>query len=721
MLQNNVSKETLNRRKITISGHDILICKADSSLKIIIKPLQNNIENRTLSIYGKNLYDGTYDNGYLLYGKEKLRANFLKKCKTSKWFPVLSKQGKSLVLSGTAHNRSTWQFKTADNKIITEVGKPQKYKIPTDVVQDKTISKVDIPPEALYARVFFYCKDGKSYEMDDRLQIEYGKIPTHYETYKEKHIQLPDLSRDEYLVYENGTWVLVKDKLNQNTPLDLGEIEFEAGKRISVDGTNYQLEVSWEEGERETIRSGIYGVRWSLKDSNPICERVGDAKGLRFNYMIEDQFASPYENDFDYIYPWSDMKICAVRFKKNGKRKVIYQGEEGFQLDGSVGNIMVEIPRFYTKREIIDDYEYLWISPTKQEGFKIDPAFVTEEKKLKRIYIGAYLSNIRKKQLRSMSNSFPLIKRSLVKLRELAENSNGFAVCDLLTILAVQKLFIVETAILDSQSIFTGNVLLPYLLRDKSTSYYAIRSEMETNHIFVVNSVMTRRFRVGDAVSILNSWKEYKNKPGKYQREILEINPVDDKTFEIVFSGEPVDIIERETGITCIPCKNGETDHIPYMTGCIAGHSGHASFKYRGIENLWGNVSILLDKAYVKNSTLYIEYPNGKTKKINYPLPEQKVQLSLKQFGDPHNMIVKRMGYDKKNSLIMFPCEIGNGATTSSYYCDSWYNLAEKDVTYILTYGGAWDNKGYAGIFNFRATFTERKTIPYNGARIILR
>ena len=262
--------------------------------------------------------------------------------------------------------------------------------------------------------------------------------------------------------------------------------------------------------------------------------------------------------------------------------------------------------------------------------------------------------------------------------------------------------------------------IVPYLLRDKSTSYYAIRSEMKPI-IFVVNSVMTRRFRVGDAVSILNSWKEYKNKPGKYQREILEINPVDDKTFEIVFSGEPVDIIERETGITCIPCKNGETDHIPYMTGCIAGHSGHASFKYRGIENLWGNVSILLDKAYVKNSTLYIEYPNGKTKKINYPLPEQKVQLSLKQFGDPHNMIVKRMGYDKKNSLIMFPCEIGNGATTSSYYCDSWYNLAEKDVTYILTYGGAWDNKGYAGIFNFRATFTERKTIPYNGARIILR
>lgn len=48
----------------------------------------------------------------------------------------------------------------------------------------------------------------------------------------------------------------------------------------------------------------------------------------------------------------------------------------------------------------------------------------------------------------------------------------------------------------------------------------------------------------------------------------------------------------------------------------------------------------------------------------------------------------------------MFPSEIRNGAITSSYHCDAWYNLGKEDVTYVLTYGGAWDNKGYAGIFN---------------------
>ena len=231
---------------------------------------------------------------------------------------------------------------------------------------------------------------------------------------------------------------------------------------------------------------------------------------------------------------------------------------------------------------------------------------------------------------------------------------------------------------------------------------------------------MTQKFRIGDAVSVLTSWSKFDNTE-EYQREITDINDVWNDTLEIKFTGKPVDIIERETGITCIPSINGETDRIPGVTGAVASDSGLASFKYRGIENLWGNVSILLDRAYVKDSELYIKYPNNKTVKLSYTLPVQNVQLSAKQFGNPNNMIVKKMGYDKNNPLIMFPAEIGNGALTSSYYCDSWYNLAEKDVKYILTYGGAWDNKGYAGVFNFRATFTKTDAIPFNGSRIMLR
>jgi hypothetical protein len=278
----------------------------------------------------------------------------------------------------------------------------------------------------------------------------------------------------------------------------------------------------------------------------------------------------------------------------------------------------------------------------------------------------------------------------------------------------------VETAVLDSQSVFTGNVNMPYLLKDKSTSYYAVRTEMAANRIIVSNTKMTAKFRIGDAVSVLSGWSIYNNTE-EFQREITEINDIGNGLLEIKFSGEPVNVVERETGITCIPSKNGETDLLPGNTGAVSPESGLSSFKYRGIENLWGNVSILLDQAYVKNSKLYIKYPDDQTIKINYKLPIQDVQLSSKQFGDPANMIVKKMGYDKNNPLIMFPSEIGNGALTSSFFCDSWYNLAEKDVTYYLTYGGAWDNKGYAGVFNFRATFTKTDAITFNGSRIMLR
>lgn len=686
--------------------------------KLSIKPIDVDGNDIKIKIQSKNLYSGKYNNGYLVYGKQGIRSSESKDYRTTKWFPVLA-QGKSLVLSGTAHNRSTWQFKTAKGEILTEVGTPRKYRKEGDVLQDKTFSKVDIPTNAVSARVYYASyKKGGANTLDNRMQIEYGKIPSNYQVSQRKTVLLPSVKMGSIVCLEDGKWNITNNK--DTKELDLESLDLQVGDTLSVStGTACEIQVTWE-NDTNSIRTGIYGVRWNLNDSNPVCERVGDAVGLHFNAAEGVSLLTPYKNDFDCIYPWSDIKVCAVKVLPDGSRSITYSGTKDFVLDGSAGNIMVEIPKFYCKREVIDDFEYLWISPTKQEGFTVDPSFITSEGEVDSIYIGVYLSSVADNKLVSVSGSFPLIKRSLGELRKLIKNSGGFTECDLLSIMAVQRLYLVETAVLDSQSVFTGNVNMPYLLKDKSTSYYAVKSEEQANRIFVSKTKMTLKFRTGDAVSVLSSWDIYDNTE-EYQREITEINDLGNDTLEIKFTGKPVDIIERETGITCIPSKNGETDLISGTTGSVSSNSGHSSFKYRGIENMWGNVSILLYGAYVKNSKLYIKYPDKKTLKISYTLPVQNVQLSAKQFGNPNNMIVKKMGYDKNNPLIMFPSEIGNGALTSSYYCDAWYNLAEKDVIYVLTYGGAWDNKGYAGVFDFRATFTETDAIPFNGSRIMLR
>jgi hypothetical protein len=49
--------------------------------------------------------------------------------------------------------------------------------------------------------------------------------------------------------------------------------------------------------------------------------------------------------------------------------RIIYSDEEEFHTECSKGNIFVEIPKFYCKREQIDGYEYLLISGTEQEGY----------------------------------------------------------------------------------------------------------------------------------------------------------------------------------------------------------------------------------------------------------------------------------------------------------------------------------------------------------------
>ena len=740
--------------KLTINPHIETISPYIETINPHLNTTSQSIESQgnpiTITITGKNLYTGSFEKGYFGGKRSTQELQLSKDRKTTAWFSVLAKQGRSLVLSGTAHNRAVWQFRTAEGVLITDTTALVKYMVASDMTQDRTVSKVDIPQDAVAARVYFAClKESNAEMLDDRLQIEYGKVPTAYQPFQRQSITLPSITAGGCITYERGIWKLElqnndnqdKNHVNSNNQdnsnnrdnsdnqdnrnnharktIKLMIPKLQTGDTITIDGpATFSIEIT----DKPIKRTGIYGVRRNINDRNPICERIGDASGLCFNYVEGDKAATPYDNDFDRIYPWSDIKLCAVKIRKNGKRRVTYSRAKDFATDGSVGNVMVEIPKFYCKREVIEDYEYLWISGTEQEGFTLDPSFLSAEgEPIRKIYVGAYLSTMYHKKLKSISNSYPMIKKSMEKLRVLVSNSKGFTECDLLAVFTIQRLFMVETAVLDSQSLFTGNVQLPYLLKDKNTSYYAIRSEEAANRIFVKRTKVTSRFHVGDAVAVISSWQEYKNKPDLFQREIVDIQDEGEDLLEITFNGEPINIIEREIGITCLPNKTGETDRLPYVTGSISGKSGHASFRYRGIENLWGTVSILIDQAFVKDSRLYIKYPNGKIVLIGYPLPVQKVQLSPTQFGSPTDMIVRTMGYDKDNPLIMFPSEIGNGAITSGYYCDAWYNLAQENISYVITYGGAWDNKGYAGIFDFRASFTKTDAIPYNGSRIMLR
>ena len=97
-----------------------------------------------------------------------------------------------------------------------------------------------------------------------------------------------------------------------------------------------------------------YGVRWQLGNPNDLGERCFDAKGLRATFGVGS--GNGY-SDFDRVYPWSQIRRCNVRFDSDSL-VIVYDNEPGFALDGSNGDVMVRIPKFYVEKYIDDGYEY---------------------------------------------------------------------------------------------------------------------------------------------------------------------------------------------------------------------------------------------------------------------------------------------------------------------------------------------------------------------------
>ena len=738
----------------------MLIKKAGLKAVFLFPEVQAVQEKLHIVIRGKNLVLPEYRKGYLQSQSDEVMQKTSKEHLTTKWFAVDAAE-RYLVMSGDAYNRAVWQFATADGQIYNEIPTEKKYRLKASKLFGRTFPRVEIPADAVKARVFFVRKtDEETLALGNRLQIEYGLLPTKYESYREEKLVTKRMKGEACPVffYWDGFWYqsalqtvekeqlqgaslqtaqeLVQTLLDSRKtkclhkgrmPLEVGQAVYleQIAKGVPVKPVAAAELAQYEEIEKAgRIRTGRYGVRHKLKESVPVYERIYDAKGLHFNFKHGEAWATPYENDFDRIFPWCDMRRCAVSFE-NGSRKVIYEGEPGYKADGSVGDVMVEIPKHYVRRVVENGYEEIAISAEPAEGFEIDPSFVTQDGVQDYLYVGAYFASKKGDALRSRKGAQISLYHSGAKFLQMAEANAGFEACDLFAVLTIQRLFVIESALIDVQAAMEGNVYMPYLIKDKMSTYYSLTDAEATNTIHLTKNSISDRYWVGDVVAVMNTWKdlvnpEYANKRRKVKERVINA----DKTVDITFSGKPVNLKAHETGMATLPPLAGAADGQSYAIGTkrdIFLQKGHAAFCYRGIENAWGGVWIVLSHCSVKDSKLTVEYPDGRVATMAYELPVQNVELTSKQFGDPGRMCVRELGYDPEHPLVALPSEIGNGASTCSYYCDAWYNQAAPDTKYIVTYGGAWDNMGYAGIFAFRASFKENQKIVFNGVRNMTR
>ena len=199
-------------------------------------------------------------------------------------------------------------------------------------------------------------------------------------------------------------------------------------------------------------RGKKYGVRQYKNSSDPTLERIGDSVGLIANAGVGE---NTVRNDFDYIYPWNGRKRCNL--STDGK-VLAYQGEPGFKLDGSNGNVMVETPIFYQRYIETEEYREWWIADYPAPGFRLSPRFVTKSGKiLEKIYVGAYEAGY-DSTLISVSGVAPATNQGRQTARARAKNvGSGWGIvdiayrCDILF-----YLFTIEFATLNSQAIMAG-------------------------------------------------------------------------------------------------------------------------------------------------------------------------------------------------------------------------------------------------------------------------
>lgn len=134
-----------------------------------------------------------------------------------------------------------------------------------------------------------------------------------------------------------------------------------------------------------SYEQGAYGVEWD--EVNDSYQRLGALAGFPCSQSLDD-ILLPIQ---------AQMRRCVISdagvvqyYLDAGNSALKEDGVTASKLDGTDGQVMVEIPKFYYKYERFGNKHRRWISPTKRSGFELHPAFRKGSTEYDHRYIGAY-------------------------------------------------------------------------------------------------------------------------------------------------------------------------------------------------------------------------------------------------------------------------------------------------------------------------------------------
>lgn len=502
---------------------------------------------------------------------------------------------------------------------------------------------------------------------------------------------------------DNETWLLMA-KSGDGGTIEIGTVEtVAAGQKATVTnvGTTHKAVLNFKipKGEDgvteitnlEELENYIYyGVKRKVEqNSSSAWERIGSAIG---KVATATKDGSSVQNDFDNIYPWSDIITCNLDPSTNEIKAFI--GDPTFDFTGNNGEVMTRIPEFYWKRYVKDGYEYILISRHNLADFTRSPEF----------FVGRYDSSYDGTRLHSISGKVPEVNRNIGSFRSLSK-AVGTNWCQMdYHYFLLQMLYLVEYADYNSQNKL-GNGITSCRISDSDK---ALLAESNVNRI-IINTSAANNFIVGQQVSIGTSsawnWNIAKN------RTITNKESYNDGTITgtaIYFDGTPVNIALNNV-LWSTGQKVGHCDSLGMKSGCLANDGKHAII-YRGIENIFGNVWQFVDGINIKDYHSYVCTNPDEYVSDVFETPYKE----LGYVNANTNGYAMALGYDKENPLFALTTEVGGGSST--YITDYYYqNLGNR----IALVGGNYYNGTYAGLWSWNMGDTSSNASYDIGARLL--
>lgn len=487
--------------------------------------------------------------------------------------------------------------------------------------------------------------------------------------------------------------------------------------------------------DRFTSRSKIYGVKFDLNSNTSKGIRIADAKDFINNYVVNNVFQNAEQNNFDNVFPWCDIRRCNLKIE-NGLKTITYENEDGFALDGSNGNVMVEIPKFYTMHEIVGNEEILAITGEPKSGFEVEPAFFKDGKEVDFIYVAAYMSagNALNTNIYSYSSSSPMNNS---KLYTDIDNYNaiGYSSYDFAVQMMLQALYTIEFADRDTKAYMQGVANLPYFYNG-ATGF--LIQEFINNHTVIVNNQNRMENLVIGTQIGLGHTENNRN----VIRTITDIeDDIENNRRTITFDRDVTGLTALVDSLYGVAQNNGKCDILNYHTGRIYTNNGVSPFRYRYMENLWGNMWHRMAGLKVKELEYYYSFNESDFKKSVDDVTANWKKLNYKA-ANQHYMGVEKpwivkCGYDNNNRRIALPtvCGSENGGGNGKYYSAGFFCYYDKNyndenidstVEYVSAMGGSWDAAELSSIYTTRcwikadADYSDDSNWHY-GNRIIYR